>query len=121
MCLHVQLLLTQTLFPDFALPPIPVHWLLLAIPHVGFTAQFAGLFFDVLRMEFTRRCELPLPVPARLLGKVKIIVSLPTVNTVIPTSNNLLGSLTFKTLGLHTLALLGSQEVHQQIAVKVKR
>lgn len=81
----------------------------------------SGLFFDVLRMEFTRRCELPLPVPARLLGKVKIIVSLPTVNTVIPISNNLLGSLTFKTLGLHTLALLGSQEVHQQIAVKVKR
>lgn len=120
--LCVQLLLTQILFPFFAQPLIPVHWLLLAVPHMGslaFTAQFAGLFLDLLYMEFTRRCKLPLPVPARLHGKVKIIVSLPAVNIVIPTSNNLLGSLTFKTLGPHTLGLLGSQEVHQQIVVKL--
>lgn len=86
---------------------------------LAFTAQFAGLFFHLLNMEFTRRCKLPLPVPARLLGKVKIIMSLPAVNIVIHTSNNLLGSLTFKTLGPHMLALLGSQEVHQQIAVRL--
>lgn len=49
-------------------------------------------------------------------------MSLPAVNTVILTSDNLLGSLTFKTLnvwGPHTLALLGSQQVHQQMAVKL--
>lgn len=86
-----------------------------------FTVQFAGLSFDLVKMEFTRKCKLPLPIPARLLGKVKIIVSLSTVNTVIPTPNTLLGSLTFKTLGLHTLALFGSQEVHQLIAVKGRK
>lgn len=102
MCLHVWLLLTQTLFPCLKQPLIPVYWLLLIVPHVGSlaaTAQFAGLFLDLLKMEFTERRKLSLPVCARLLGKVKIIVSFPAVNTVVATSNNLLGSLTFKTLG----------------------
>lgn len=102
MCLHAWLLLTQTLFPCLAQPLIPVHWLLLAVPRGGslaLTAQFAGLFSDLLKMEFTKRHKLFLPVRARLLGKVRIIAPLPAVNTVVATSNNLLGSLTFKTPG----------------------
>lgn len=98
MCLHVWLLLTQTLFPCHAQPLIPVHCLLLAVPRVGSlapTAQSAGLFSDLLKMEFTERHRLSLPVHARLLGKVKIIVSLPAVNTVVATSNNLLGKFNF--------------------------
>lgn len=102
MCLHIWLLLTQTLFPCLAQPLIPVHWILLAVPHMGsltLTAQFEGLLSDQLKMEFTERHKLSLPVPARLLEKVNIIVSLPAINTVVTTSNNLLGSLTFKTPG----------------------
>lgn len=56
-------------------------------------------FLDLLKMKFTKRYKLSLPVHARLLGKVKIIVSLPAVNIVVATADNLLGSLTFKTLG----------------------
>jgi len=63
------------------------------------TAQFAGLFLDLLKMEFTKRHKLSLPFYARILGKVRIIVSLPAVNTVVAISNNLLGILTFKTPG----------------------
>lgn len=102
MRLHVWLLLTQTSFPCLAQPLILVHCLLLAVPRVGTLAlnvQFAGLFSDLLKMEFTERHKLSLPVHARLLRKVKIIVSFPAINTVVATSNNLLGSLTFKTPG----------------------
>lgn len=50
-------------------------------------------------MKFTKRYKLSLPVHARVLGKVKIIVSLSAVNIVVATADNLLRSLTFKTLG----------------------
>lgn len=64
----------------------------------GLTAQSAGLFLDLLKMELAQRPKLSLPAPGRVLEKVKIIVSRPAVNIIVATSNNLSGSLTFKTL-----------------------
>lgn len=76
----------------------------------------------LLKMEFTERHKLSLPVRAGLLGEIKIIVSLSTVSTVVATSNNLLGSLTFKTPGNLLPPYISSswsQEVRQQTAVKL--
>lgn len=101
MCLHVWLLLTQTSFPHLVQLLIPVHWLLLGVPQKRSLSHFSvcRTFLDLLKMKFTKRYKLSLPVHARVLGKVKIIVSLSAVNIVVATADNLLRSLTFKTLG----------------------